>query len=240
MTTDGLDETEGPAAADPSAGAGPRRLPVVVIVVAAVLLFVLVRAVLVESFVVPSASMEPTVHPGDRVLVAKVGGALARGDVIVFDGTEVFGGPDRSAYTSPGVVGRALSAAASALGVASGEKDYLKRVVGLPGDRVRCCTPRGRLSVNGGPVREDYLPPGTDASADRFDVRVPAGRLFVLGDNRAESADSRAHLGDPGGGMVPETDVVGHVLVRYWPLDRIGRVAGAKVLRDAPAPGGVP
>ena len=102
-----------------------------------------------------------------------------------------------------------------------GEQDFLKRVAGVGGDRVSC-TPKGGLVVNGSPVDEPWLAPGTTACDTPFDVKVPQGRLFVLGDNRSDSADSRSHLGDPGGGMVPVDDVVGHVSWRYWPIDRIG------------------
>ena len=90
--------------------------------------------------------------------------------------------------------------------------------IGLPGDHVLCCDVDGRLTVNGIVANESYLPPGTAASLTRFDVVVPADRLWVMGDNRGDSADSRAHLGDPGGGMVPVRNVIGPVLATWWPL----------------------
>ena len=184
-----------------------------------VLLVLLLRAFVIQSFHVPSASMEPTIAPGDRVVVTKVGaGSVARGDVIVFDGTDTFAGGERSG----GAVRQALAAAASTLSIDIGEKDYLKRVAGTGGDAVSC-TPEGGLVVNGDPVAEPWLE-GEKACTTPFDVEVPPGRLFVLGDHRSASADSRSHLGNPGGGMVPVEDVVGHVAWRYWPIDRIGGV----------------
>lgn len=233
------DADASPASAATPAEAGPRRHPWLVRVGIAIVLVVLVRLLLVQTYYVPSASMEPTVNPGDRVLVNKLTGPhdIHRGDVIVFNGTTAFGGPDLTPYQSDSLVGRALADAASLFSIDLGEKDYLKRVVGLPGDQVACCTD-GRLTVNGQQVTEAYLPAGQPASAIPFDVVVPAGRLFVLGDNRPESSDSRAHLGDPGGGTVPVDDVIGTVLWRYWPLSRIGSVPGSPQLRAVHDEGG--
>ena len=217
------DQTDPVPAAD--AGAGSRRVSRLVLqVVAAVVVMALLKAFVVQSFYVPSESMEPTVLPGDRVVVNLLvdGADVRRGDLVVFDGTSAWAGPDRSAYEAPGVIGRTLAAVRRALGIESGETDYLKRVIGVGGDRVRCCTPDGRLEVNGTPLDEPYLARGTKASDVTFDVTVPAGRLWLLGDNRARSSDARAHLGDPGGGMVPTDDVIGRVALRYWPLSRWG------------------
>jgi signal peptidase I len=97
----------------------------------------------------------------------------------------------------------------------------IKRVIGLPGDRVACCDPAGRLTVNGVAVDEPYLRPGSVPSEVPFDVVVAPDSLWVMGDNRQDSQDSRAHLGDPGGGMVPVEDVVGTAFVVLWPLERI-------------------
>jgi signal peptidase I len=181
--------------------------------------------------------MEPTIRPGDRILVNKTVGAddLRRGDVVVFDGTRSFAVADRSPEQASGLIGRALGGAASLFGVDLGEQDFVKRIVGLPGDRVVCCDPEGRLTVNGTPVQEDYLPEGTRPSDTTFDVTVPAGRLWLMGDNRSNSADSRAHLGDPGGGMVRTSDVVGRASATYWPLDRLGGFATPPALSSIPA-----
>jgi signal peptidase I len=190
-------------------------------------LLVAVRLVLVQSFVIPTSSMEPTLHAGDRVLVSRIGG-VHRGDVIVFDGDGVFD-PARPVPSS--MLARMGRAVASALGAPVGERDYAKRVIGLPGDHVVCCEAGGWLTVNGAALNESYLPPGTAPSTIRFDIVVPAGRLWVMGDNRSDSADSRAHLGDPGGGTVPLDHVVGRVGVVWWPFDRVAGVGSVGATR---------
>ncbi|MGO1165469.1 MAG: signal peptidase I [Janibacter sp.] len=191
-----------------------------------VLLVLLLRAFVIQSFHVPSASMAPTIAPGDRIVVTKIGAEhVERGDVIVFDGTDTFAAAEGTPFGLDGMLGRSLTAGASTLSIDLGEQDFLKRVAGVGGDAVSC-TPEGGLVVNGDPVDEPWLPTGEKACATPFDVEVPAGRLFVLGDHRSSSADSRSHLGDPGGGMVPVEDVVGHVAWRYWPPDRVGGLGG--------------
>ena len=198
----------------------------------ALLLMVLVRGLLVQSFYVPSGSMEPTIEPGDRILVNKLvqPDDLRRGDVVVFDGTDTFAVAERDPHEDDGPIGRALSGGASLLGIDLGEQDFVKRVVGLPGDHVVCCDSQGRISVNGTAVDERYLFPGDEPSDVTFDVTVPAGRLWVLGDHRSDSADSRAHLGDPGGGTVGVDDVVGRASATYWPLSRLGGIDGSPAL----------
>lgn len=202
----------------------------------AVALVALIRAFLLQSFVIPSGSMEPTLDVGDRVLVSRVDrDDLRRGDVVVFDGTGVFdpeAGPARSTLAG---IGRGI---ASALGVPVGSKDYVKRIVGLPGDRVVCCDAQQRITVNGTPLTEPYLAPGDTPSATRFDIQVPAGRLWVMGDHRSDSADSRAHLGDPGGGTVPLQNVVGRVVAVWWPLGSAGGVGRVDPLAASTAPSG--
>lgn len=206
-----------------SRGRAVRRLALEIGI--ALVLVMLVRAFVAQSYVVPSASMEPTVRTGDRVVVLKAFGGrdVARGDVIVFDGTETFAAADRATFMSDGLLGRTLSAVADGLSVDLGEQDYLKRVAGVGGDRVTC-TPADGLVVDGEPVDESYLPDGAAACETPYDVEVPPEHLFVLGDNRPESSDSSDRLGNPGGGMVPLDDVVGTVTYRYWPLDAVGGV----------------
>jgi len=192
----------------------------------------LVRGFVVESFFIPSGSMEPTLEPADRILVNKIGGvsSLQRGDLVVFDGTSSFA--DRAAGTGPAqgsAVGRVLDSIgsmASSLSIHLNESDYVKRVVGLPGDHVVCCDVSGLLTVNGIAVVEPYLYPGDKPSDLTFDVTVPVERVWVMGDHRSDSADSRAHLGDPGGGMVRLDDVIGRAGMIYWPPSRVG-VLGA-------------
>jgi signal peptidase I len=159
----------------------------------------LTRAFLLQAYVIPTGSMQPVLEPGDRVIVSRLtlpSDELRRGDVVVFDGADVFA--DRGSFA--------------------------KRVVGLPGDRVTCCTRAGALAINDEPLPEPYLFPGERASDVPFDVLVPPGRLWLMGDHRSISADSRAHLGRPGGGMVPRDRVVGRVIAVVWPAGRIGGV----------------
>ncbi|HEX7537248.1 MAG TPA: signal peptidase I [Dermatophilaceae bacterium] len=211
-----------------------------VVIGAALVLMMLVRGFLVESFYIPSGSMEPTLEPADRILVNKIGGAssLQRGDLVVFDGTHSFA--DRAAESESGSgIGRVLGSMASRLPIHLNESDYVKRVVGLPGDHVVCCDLSGLLTVNGDAVQEPYLFPGDKPSGLTFDVRVPAARIWVMGDHRSVSADSRAHLGDPGGGMVRLDDVIGRAGMIYWPPSRAGVLDAASSLKGAPA-GAVP
>jgi len=194
----------------------------VVALAAAVVLVAVVRSLVVQSFVVPTGSMSPTVLPGDRVVVSRwshVFGQVTRGDVVVFDGAGIFG-PASVRSSSP--LAQAGRGAAALLGVPVGEQDYVKRVVGLPGERVACCDAAGRITVDGKPLVEPYLSGSGPASATPFDVVVPPGRLWVMGDDREGSADSRSHLGDPGGGTVPVERVVGRVVGIYWPVGRVG------------------
>ena len=214
----------------PPAGTGHRGARwsarhVLVVVLVGLLLSLLVRTVAVQAFSIPSGSMEPTLRPGERVLVSRLdtrGGDVRRGDVVVFDGSGTFA----PAPEEPTGLARVGSAASALLGYRPGEVDFVKRVVGLPGERISCCDPQGRLVVDGAPLDEPYLPAGEAPSALRFDIEVPAGRLWVMGDHRSASADSRAHLGDPGGGTVALDDVVGRVAAVTWPLGEARLVPG--------------
>ncbi len=196
----------------------------------AVLVAAVLKAFVVQAFYIPSASMNDTLVLDDRILVEKVSywgsGAPRRGDVIVF--ADPGGWLGRAQTAEPGPVARVLGAA----GLYPAGGHLVKRVIGVAGDRVVCCDPQGRITVNGGPLDEQsYLAAGQPPSQVRFDVRVAPGRLWVQGDNRVASADSRAHLGDPGGGQVPVGEVVGRVVAVVWPLDHARRVATPPVVR---------
>jgi signal peptidase I len=203
------------------------------------LVMMLVRGFLVQSFYVPSGSMEPTIEPGDRILVNKLisGESLRRGDVVVFDGTTSFAAAELEPHQDDGLIGRTLGGAASLVGVNLGEQDFVKRVIGLPGDKVVCCDAQSRLTVNGTPVSEPYLLPGDKPSELTFDITVPAGRVWVMGDHRSDSADSRSHLGDPGGGTVRLSDLIGRASATYWPLSRVGGFDTPEALADIPRVG---
>jgi signal peptidase I len=197
----------------------------------------MVRGFLVQSFYIPSGSMEPTLEPNDRILVNKIGveSSLRRGDLVVFDGSRTFapqaagGSEDRSA------MGKVLGEMDSLLSIQTSQSDYVKRVVGLPGDHVVCCDANDLMTVNDVPVDEHYLYPGDQPSDLTFDVTVPAGRVWLMGDHRSVSADSRAHLGDPGGGMVRLDDVVGRAAMIYWPPNRVGVLRAPAFLDRIPA-----
>lgn len=205
------------------------------IILGAVLAVVCVSAFVAQPFAIPSGSMEPGLRSGDRVLVDKTAyrnEAVARGDVIVFDGRDSFVPAD----VSPNAFAEAARRAGRLVGIGPDPGvDFVKRVVGVGGDRVTCCDARGRLSVNGRPIEESsYLHPGDDASDQSFDVLVPPGRLWVMGDHRSQSADSRAHLGDPGGGMVSVNAVTGRVSMVLWPLSRAGAIGSTSVFDSVP------
>jgi signal peptidase I len=202
--------------------AKPRELPLwqemIVLLAIALGLAIVLKSLFLQAFYIPSASMHDTLIENDRILVEKPSywfGEPGRGDIVVFD--------DPGGWLGPGerVGGNPLTKAMEFVGLYPSGNHLVKRVIGVGGDRVRCCDRRGRLLVNGTPIDEsDYLPEGVEPSAQEFDVKVREDHLWVMGDNRPQSADSRAHLGDPGGGLIPVDDVVGRVFVTVWPLDR--------------------
>ncbi len=200
-----------------------RELPILVVI--ALGLAFLLKTFLIQAFYIPSGSMETTLQVGDRVMVNKLAydlGDIQRGDVIVFNGVDSWD-PEIQVAEPSNPVTRVLQSVAGVFGFASPtEKDYIKRVIGLPGDRVKCCDKEGRITVNGIPIEEPYLFEGNKPSNDPFDVRVPADRVWVMGDHRAESSDSRAHIGDPGGGAIPVESVVGRAFVIIWPFSEAG------------------
>ena len=170
----------------------------------------LVHAFWFETFTVPSRSMEPNYGAGDRIVVDKRA-EFARGDVVVFSGEGSLYQP-----AERGGVLAVIDTASGWLGFRPDEQDYLKRIIGVGGDHV-VVDHKGVLTVNGRRVAEPYLGRGSKrASAQPFSVCVPEGKLFVMGDNRDDSDDSRNHLGDPGGGYVPVDKVVGRVAWKYW------------------------
>ncbi|MEO3858957.1 signal peptidase I [Acrocarpospora sp. B8E8] len=198
-----------------------RELPVLVVV--ALVLALLIKSFVVQAFYIPSESMENTLLKNDRVLVNKLVYRvrdIERGDVVVFSGVDSWGG--EAEYEEPSnPIAAFFRWVGTAFGVVPGEKDYIKRVIGVPGDTVKCCDAKGRVTVNGVPLNEEsYLYPGDVPSISNFEINVPDDRLWVMGDHRAVSLDSRAHGGDPGGGTIPIGQVIGRAFVIVWPFDR--------------------
>ena len=195
------------------------------IVVAALALTIVLKAFVVQVFSIPSGSMENTLLPGDRILVSKIVydfRSIQRGDVVVFSGA---GSWDPPAQAPSNPVLRLWDDAAGLVGIAAPGTDYVKRVIGVPGDRVACCDLQGRVTVNGVPLEESsYVFPGDVPSQKTFSLTVAPGRLWVMGDNRADSDDSRYRTSFPGGGTIPESAVVGRAFVIIWPLSRISDI----------------
>jgi signal peptidase I len=197
-----------------------RELPVLIAV--ALVLALVIKTYAVQAYFIPSSSMENTLEIGDKVLVNKIVydiRGIHRGDVVVFNGEGSWdlGSPQ----PQPSVISRFFRGIVGLFGAAPGEHDYIKRVIGLPGDHVACCDAQGRLTVNGVPLNEPtYLFPGDSPSTVRFTFTVPSGHLWVMGDHRSISYDSRGHMGDPGGGSIPENEVVGRAFVIIWPVSR--------------------
>ncbi|MEU6442769.1 signal peptidase I [Streptomyces sp. NPDC047046] len=191
---------------------------------AALLIALVLKTFFVQAFVIPSGSMEETLRIGDRVAVDKLtpwfGADVHRGDVVVFrDPGGWLGEEGQGQDTSSGPV-RQLKKGLAFIGLlpSADEKDLIKRVVGVGGDTVACCDARGRVTVNGQAVEEPYVRAGNRPSEVEFRVHVPAGRLFVLGDHRANSGDSRFHPDAGYDGTVSEDAVVGRAVAVVWPL----------------------
>ncbi|MEP6757782.1 MAG: signal peptidase I [Actinomycetota bacterium] len=191
-----------------------RELPILLI--AALAIAIIVKTFLIQAFFIPSISMAPTLEKGDRVLVCRIClhvSDIQRGDVIVFSDPHPTAGPDQ------GTIGDALHWLGEGIGVAQPEnEDFIKRVIGLPGDVVELHD--GKLFVNGEQVDEPYLNPEIDTTP-YGPVTVPDGMLFVLGDNRANSGDSR-YEPPTGVGLVPEDKVIGTAFVIVYPPSRWG------------------
>jgi signal peptidase I len=219
---------------------------VAVILLSAIVISFLIKTFLVRSFYIPSASMENTLQINDRImvnqLVPKVFG-LNRGDVVVFTDPggwlsgHVQGGTDANQTALQKFVDGALSV----VGItAPDSNDHLvKRLIGLPGDHVTCCNVQGQVEVNGVGLNEPYVlkPSGQTNNASTFDVTVPANSLFVMGDNRYNSRDSRFQTGTPLKGFVPISSVVGQAFVVTWPADRWAWLGNyPQTFQDVPAP----
>jgi signal peptidase I len=247
------------AASGESAGRKHRPLwqETLLLLVIAVALSLLIKTFFVQAFYIPSPSMVPGLVKNDRILVEKPSywfGNPQRGDIVVFEDPGDWLGPEEQAGPT-GVVAKTLSR----IGLYPTGGHLVKRVIGVPGDVIVCCDSQGRISVNGQALDEDdYVKDG-----DRHDCRgpkgpggpdkcdwtagpVPDGRLFVMGDNRYNSADSSYHLCRPGGNTVCDPDdayvdedlVVGRVFAVVWPWDHITTLHRPPTFADVPGPSG--
>lgn len=217
------------------------------LVVFALFLAFLIKTFLVQAFYIPSGSMQNTLAIGDRVLVNRasvwLGGQPQRGQVVVFQDPGGWLGPEETTSSS-----NWLTKTLTFVGVLPQDNgDLIKRVIGVGGDHVVCCNAQGQITVNGVPLDETYLYPGDQAGSGpdgTFSITVPQGRLWVMGDHRGVSEDSRAHQ-SLNGGTIPVSAVVGRADVIIWPLSHWGTLPVPNTFKQTglsvlTAPGGIP
>ncbi|TVU63191.1 signal peptidase I [Paenarthrobacter nitroguajacolicus] len=206
----------------------PRKNPVLVwvkeivtVVAIALVLSFLLKTFLFRAFYIPSESMESTLDVNDRIfinLLVPEPFALQHGDVVVFKDSQGWLPAVEKKPAGPmDWVGDALEFVG--LAADDNEQHLVKRVIGLPGDRVSCCDAEGRISINGVPVDETYINPAEIPQPNPFDIVVPDGKVWVMGDNRNHSADSRAHQ-EANGGFINMADIEGKATVIAWPVSR--------------------
>jgi len=206
----------------PKRGSLFREVPI--IVVSALVVSILVKTFFIHFFFIPSGSMENTLKVGDRIAVNKLANFftdIKRGEVVVFKDPANWLGQAPGETGSKPVV--AIKNALVTVGILPDPaKQYLiKRVIGVGGDNVICCDAKGRISVNGTAINEPYIFSGNKPSDSTFNITVPKGFIWVMGDHRGASADSRFHTDDIHKGMVPLPDVVGRAFVTVWPLKHV-------------------
>ncbi len=196
-----------------------------ILITVALLIALVLKTFLVQAFVIPSGSMEQTIRISDRVLVDKLtpwfGSKPERGDVVVFKDPGGWLDDEQPPPDNSPFVVKQVKQALTFIGLlpSADEQDLIKRVVAVGGDTVTCCDKDGKVSVNGVPLTERYLHPENVPSQVPFQVQVPEGRIFVMGDHRSNSADSRFHLREEFRGTVSEDGVVGRAVVIAWPFD---------------------
>ena len=228
---DGADEgPDAPGKRRPRGRSFLRELPVLIVI--ALVIALIIKTFVVQAFFIPSSSMENTLDIGDKVLVNKLVyhfRSIQPGDVVVFNGDGSWepepasgsGSSDPLVKLYDVTLNPLFHAIAGLFGTSPGQTDFIKRVIGVPGDHVACCNASGDVTVNGVALHEQsYLFPGNPPSMQRFSITVPPGRLWVMGDHRSVSWDSRGHMDDPGDGTIPENMVVGRAFMIVWPPSR--------------------
>lgn len=213
------EHSDRPAGRRPSGFLRGIREVLIILAIALVVSFV-IRTFFFRAFLIPSGSMEETLQVNDRIFVNLIVDSednLERGDVVVFE--------DHYGWLPPAEVETsAFYKTLEVLGLypSSSEQHLVKRIIGTSGDHVTVEEGTGRLMVNGTPIDEPYLYPGVVGTDIDFDVTVPEGKLWVMGDHRDASGDSRSHVNGPNDGFVDVTDVVGRAEVIAWPIQRWG------------------
>ena len=212
-----------------------RELPVIII--AALVVSIIVKTFLVHFFYIPSGSMENTLQVGDRIAVNKFGALftdIKRGEVVVFSDPDKWLG--NSAESEDSGIGAVVKTGLITVGVLPDPaKQYLiKRVIGVGGDKVVCCDKAGKVQVNGVSITEPYVFAGDKPSDVQFNVDIPKGFIWVMGDHRGASADSRFHPDSANNGMVPLSKVVGRAVFVVWPLTDIGLISKGEDLKKIP------
>ena len=215
----------------PRKGSVLREFPILIIVALTVSL--LIKTFLVQFFYIPSGSMENTLQIGDRVAVNKlpfISKSINRGDVVVFrDPANWLPEP----YEASGnkILGKVKDGLVTVGVLPNPAKQYLvKRVIGVAGDKVICCD-NGKLTINGKETSEPYIFAGNKASDLDFNITVPEGKIWVMGDHRGSSADSRYHQDDVNSGFVPVSKVTGQVFATIWPIKSVGLVPGQNPIK---------
>ena len=209
-----------------------RELPVIII--AALVVSIIVKTFLVHFFYIPSGSMENTLQVGDRIAVNKFGALftdIKRGEVVVFSDPDKWLG--NSAESEDSGIGAVVKTGLITVGVLPDPaKQYLiKRVIGVGGDKVVCCDKAGKVQVNGVSITEPYVFAGDKPSDVQFNVDIPKGFIWVMGDHRGASADSRFHPESANNGMVPLSKVVGRAVFVVWPLTDIALISKGEDLK---------
>lgn len=208
-----------------------REFPMLVVV--AVIVSIIIKTFLVQFFYIPSGSMENTLLVNDRVAVNKLGTFFTdvkRGEVVVFRDTAGWL-PEEVSDGNVGIINRFRSALVFIGILPDPAKQYLiKRVIGVGGDEIVCCDKENRLSINGVAIDEPYVFPGDKPSDSTFNVTIPEGFIWVMGDHRGASADSRFHTDDANRGFVPLDAVTGRAFAVVWPIKNISFLSSFKGL----------